>query len=111
MRVISFFVEINRVRHDLFSPSNFLLSLPAQNGQIVKLTEKIYAPVKEYPKVTDGYESFMMLRRAYAKLRQIKRNHSTCDMLPTGTLLVETIEHCQPRRQKNSKRSSCYKCH
>lgn len=43
--------EINRVRHDLFSPSNFLLSLPPQNGPIVKLTEKIYAPVKEYPKV------------------------------------------------------------
>jgi len=42
--------EINRVRHDLFSPSNFLLSLPPQNGPIVKLTEKLYAPVKEYPK-------------------------------------------------------------
>eukprot|EP00794_Sanderia_malayensis_P000278 gene278-903_t len=42
--------EINKVRHDLFSPSSFLLSLPAQNGAIVKLTEKIYAPVKDYPK-------------------------------------------------------------
>ncbi len=51
----SFIAEISRVRHDLFSPSNFLLSLPPQNGPIVKLTEKIYAPVKEYPKVSYKY--------------------------------------------------------
>ena len=39
------------MRNDLFSPSNFLLSLSAPNGPVVKLTEKVYAPVKEYPKV------------------------------------------------------------
>ncbi|XP_065653199.1 protein quaking-B-like isoform X1 [Hydra vulgaris] len=42
--------EINRVRNDIFCPSNFLMSLPKPQGNIVKLTEKVYAKVKEYPK-------------------------------------------------------------
>ena len=44
-------LEINRVRNDIFYPSNFLMSLPKPQGNIVKLTEKVYAKVKEYPKV------------------------------------------------------------
>ncbi|XP_057307074.1 KH domain-containing RNA-binding protein qki.S-like isoform X1 [Hydractinia symbiolongicarpus] len=42
--------EINRVRTEIFCPSNFLMSLPKQQGQVVKLTEKVYAKVKDYPK-------------------------------------------------------------
>lgn len=42
--------EINRVRNDIFCPSSFLMSLPKPQGPIVKLTEKVYAKVKEYPK-------------------------------------------------------------
>lgn len=42
--------EINKVRNDIFSPSSFLMSLPKPQGPVVKLTEKVYAKVKEYPK-------------------------------------------------------------
>jgi len=42
--------EINRVRNDIFCPSNFLMSLVKPCGPVVKLTEKVYAKVKEYPK-------------------------------------------------------------
>ncbi|XP_046849731.1 protein quaking-like isoform X1 [Xenia sp. Carnegie-2017] len=50
--------EINRIRTELFhGPCNGLpvpapapLNLPPSNGNIVKLTEKVFAPVKEFPK-------------------------------------------------------------
>jgi hypothetical protein len=42
--------EINRVRNDIFCPSSFLMSLPKPQGPIVKLTEKVYAKVKDHPK-------------------------------------------------------------
>jgi len=42
--------EINRVRNDIFCPSSFLVSLPKPQGNVVKLTEKVYAKVKEFPK-------------------------------------------------------------
>jgi len=42
--------EINRVRNDIFCPSNFLMSLVKPSGPVVKLTEKVYAKVKDYPK-------------------------------------------------------------
>jgi len=42
--------EINRVRNDIFCPSNFLMSLVKPSGPVVKLTQKVYAQVKDYPK-------------------------------------------------------------
>ena len=39
------------MRNDIFSPSCFLMNLPKPSGPVVKLTEKVYAKVKEYPKV------------------------------------------------------------
>ena len=52
-------LEINRVRNELFHgvvknepDSGFTeLQLPSASGPRVKLAEKVYAPVKEYPKV------------------------------------------------------------
>lgn len=51
--------EISRVRNELFhgviknEPDGVFgeLQLPASSGPRVKLSEKVYAPVKEYPKV------------------------------------------------------------
>ncbi|KAK3739013.1 hypothetical protein QZH41_010491 [Actinostola sp. cb2023] len=49
--------EINRTRNELFhgmtngvESGSLDVSLPAPSGPRVKLTEKVYAPVKEYPK-------------------------------------------------------------
>ncbi|XP_066921990.1 protein quaking-B-like isoform X5 [Clytia hemisphaerica] len=42
--------EISRVRNDIFCPSSFLMSLPKPSGPPVKLTEKVYAKVKDHPK-------------------------------------------------------------
>ncbi|EDO28641.1 predicted protein, partial [Nematostella vectensis] len=54
------FTEINKVRNELFhgatngvdngTTSIADLSLPAPSGPRVKLVEKVYAPVKEFPK-------------------------------------------------------------
>ena len=55
-----FYTEINRVRNELFHgvvknaevDGMFTeLQLPTPSGPRVKLSEKVYAPVKEYPKV------------------------------------------------------------
>ena len=55
-------LEINRVRNDIFCPSSFLMSLPKPKPQehVVKLTEKVYAKVKEYPKVWFFKEDFSL---------------------------------------------------
>jgi hypothetical protein len=53
----SFFSEINRTRNELFhgmtngveSPDS--MTLPSPAGPRIKLSEKVFAPVKEYPKV------------------------------------------------------------
>jgi len=42
--------EITKVRNDLFNPSSFLQCLPQQKGSIVKLQERVFAPVKDHPK-------------------------------------------------------------
>ncbi|XP_028409560.1 protein quaking-like [Dendronephthya gigantea] len=50
--------EINRIRTELFHgpcnglplPASAPLNLPPSNGKNVKLTEKVFAPVKEFPK-------------------------------------------------------------
>lgn len=57
-----FYTEINRVRNELFhgvvknSEVDGMytdLQLPTPSGPRVKLSEKVYAPVKEYPKVRE----------------------------------------------------------
>ena len=56
----AFYTEINRVKNDLFHEvvkdakvdgMSTELKLPEPSGPNVKLSEKVYAPVKEYPKV------------------------------------------------------------
>ena len=58
--ILFFYTEINRVRNELFHgvvknaevDGMFTeLQLPTPSGPRVKLSEKVYAPVKEYPKV------------------------------------------------------------
>ena len=58
--ILLFYTEINRVRNELFHgvvknaevDGMFTeLQLPTPSGPRVKLSEKVYAPVKEYPKV------------------------------------------------------------
>ena len=64
---MSFFAEINRVRNELFHcSSNGVttetveeIELPPVHGPKVKLTEKVFAPVEEYPKVCESFFSLL----------------------------------------------------
>ena len=66
---IFLYTEINRVRNELFhggvkndvdgGTSYTDLQLPTAAGPRVKLSEKVYAPVKEYPKVMSKHNHYM----------------------------------------------------
>ena len=73
--VIFFYTEINRVRNELFhgvvknaevDGMYTDLQLPTPSGPRVKLSEKVYAPVKEYPKVM---EHELMPKKIYSMVK------------------------------------------